>query len=159
MAEFTLNAPFRSFHGRMGNMVFVYRYGKQYARAYVRPANPDTPAQRERRSAFREAVRAWQALSEGEKGEWRQRARRTRRSGYSTFMAHRLKGSTTDAWREMAAAAVHAALRQERCGRAAGLPGLSPSALHCPPVTAPFIGGPVHNREEFRRREWANQLC
>lgn len=33
MAEFTLNTPFKSFHGRMGNMVLVHRYGKQYARA------------------------------------------------------------------------------------------------------------------------------
>jgi hypothetical protein len=38
-----LNPAFTSCHGRIGNLVFVNRYGRQYIRAYVKPHNPNTP--------------------------------------------------------------------------------------------------------------------
>ncbi len=91
MAHLTLNVAFRELHGRMGGLVYVHRYGKQYVRIYARPSNPNTPAQRRGRNAFGEAVRAWQALTAEEKESWNDRARRKRRSGYNMFISEWMK--------------------------------------------------------------------
>jgi hypothetical protein len=57
-------------------------------RPYVKPSNPDTPAQRARRFAFRNAVRAWQALGEEERLQWKKIGRKRHLSGYNAFISH-----------------------------------------------------------------------
>lgn len=87
MAIVELSPAFTACRGRIGNLVMVNRYGRQYARAYVKPRNPDTPAQRAGRSAFAAAVRAWQALSDDEKRAWDLASRRKRARGYNAFIS------------------------------------------------------------------------
>jgi len=72
--------------GAMGGIVFCRRAGGVYARAYVVPSDPKTPAQLDRRSHFRAAVVAWRALPISEKEKWRKRASRTERTGYHLFL-------------------------------------------------------------------------
>ncbi len=87
MARVTLDIAFKSLHGKVGDAVFYERYGKQLMRPCVVPSNPDTPARRARRGAFREAVHAWQARAIEEGEEWNRAARRSRRSGYNFFIS------------------------------------------------------------------------
>ncbi len=87
MAIVELSPAFTACRGRVGNLVMVNRYGRQYARAYVKPRNPDTPAQRAGRSAFAAAVRAWQALPDDEKRAWDLASRRKRARGYNAFIS------------------------------------------------------------------------
>ena len=93
MAHVTLNVAFRTLSGRVGDAVFYTRYGRQYMRPYVKPSNPDTPAQRARRSAFRHAVRAWQALGEEEKLQWKKVGRKRHLSGYNAFISHTMNSA------------------------------------------------------------------
>ncbi len=95
MARITLADEFASLYGRVGDVVIIRRWGRHYMRPYVKPANPDTVAQRERRGAFREAVKAWQSLSELQRQEWNRRARKEERSGYNAFLSCRLLGADT----------------------------------------------------------------
>ncbi len=95
MARITLADEFASLYGRVGDVVIIRRWGRHYMRPYVKPANPNTVAQRERRGAFREAVKAWQSLSELQRQEWNRRARREKRSGYNEFLSYRLSGGDT----------------------------------------------------------------
>jgi hypothetical protein len=88
---FLRSCAVKSIHGRMGDIVFVYRNGKQHARPYVRPRNPKTRAQRARRSVFAKAISAWQALSAQEKSLWNTRARRKNRTGYNLFISNYLR--------------------------------------------------------------------
>ena len=92
MAPVTLNAAFRTLSGRVGDAVFYTRYGRQYVRPYVKPSNPDTPAQRVRRSSFRNAVHAWQALGEEERLLWKNIGRKRHLSGYNAFISHAMSG-------------------------------------------------------------------
>lgn len=95
MARVTLNVAFKSLQGKVGDAVFYQRYGKQLMRPYVVPSNPDTPAQRTQRGAFREAVHAWQTLTIEQREEWNGKARRVRRSGYNFFISCYLGSATT----------------------------------------------------------------
>jgi len=92
MAHVILNAAFRTLSGRVGDAVFYTRYGRQYMRPYVKPSNPDTPAQRMRRSAFRHAVYTWHALGEEEKRQWKKTGRKRHLSGYNAFISHAMSG-------------------------------------------------------------------
>lgn len=98
MAIVDLAAPFQSFSGALGNMVLYNIDGREYARARVKPFNPDTEAQRGVRRAFGDAVRAWQQLSVEEKGKWRRLARKLHARGYNLFISRYLRlniGSAT----------------------------------------------------------------
>ncbi len=99
MTRITLADEFASLYGRVGDVVIVRRWKRHYMRPYVKPANPDTAAQRERRGAFREAVKAWQALPDEQRRVWNARARKDQRSGYNAFLSHRLieRGDTSPA--------------------------------------------------------------
>lgn len=98
MAIVTLASPFHSFSGALGNMVLYNIDGIEYARARVKPHNPDTEGQRMIRRAFGDAVRAWQQLSVEEKGKWRRLARKLHAKGYNLFISRYLRlniGSAT----------------------------------------------------------------
>ena len=81
----------KSLHGRIGDTVYVFRKGKQHTRPYVIPRNPDTPAQRARRSVFADAVRAWKELSVEEKEGLNKEACRMKRSGYNLFIGRYMR--------------------------------------------------------------------
>ncbi len=137
MAHVTLNVAFRSLHGRVGGAVFYERYGKQFMRPYVIPSNPNTAAQRVRRCAFREAVRAWQALPVPEKGEWNDRGIRKRKSGYNLFISCYLTETTTQP-----AMTISTDRKEVTQGRADLLRVQHNSgSLLLPAVTAPYHAG------------------
>lgn len=55
-------------------------------RAYVAPANPQTPAQTLNRQRHAAATAAWQALPPEERASWNARAARQPRSGFNLFV-------------------------------------------------------------------------
>jgi hypothetical protein len=87
MACVTLHPALQSISGRIGNIVFYSSKGQQFARSYVIPRNPNTAAQRERRTLFAEAVTRWQSLSEHSKEKWNRKALGTVRTGYTLFIS------------------------------------------------------------------------
>jgi len=84
--------------GKVGELVFYMRNGRQCARAHVVPANPRTEGQETRRSLFGAAVRRWQALEDDERGKWNARAAKMPCSGYNLFIRDYMR-RTTDAAR------------------------------------------------------------
>ncbi len=95
MANVELNPIARSFKGRVGNLVVYKVKDKTYVRNYVVPRNPDTEKQRENRFLFKDAVKAWQALSIEEKTTYNSLAiRRGRGRGYNLFLSLYMKGET-----------------------------------------------------------------
>lgn len=76
--------------GKVGGVVICRRGRGVYMRAWVRPKNPKTKAQRVHRSSFKEAVRAWKELPEQDKDAYRRRAKLTGRSGYNLFVSEQL---------------------------------------------------------------------
>lgn len=91
MAEVTLNPIISSISGRLGGIVFFTSRGRQYARSYVSPANPDTDAQRKRRSLFGAAVKSWQALQDAERENLDRMAGACGRSGYHLYISRYMK--------------------------------------------------------------------
>lgn len=109
MALVALKSYIHSAHGRMGDIVFIYRDGKQHIRPYVKPSNPDTIEQRKNRSLFGEAVLLWQGLSGAEKLLWKNRVAEMAMSGYnlfiSNYMCHRIKAGDEYEFRSSASTA------------------------------------------------------
>jgi hypothetical protein len=95
MACVTLHPALQSISGRIGNIVFYASKGQQFARSYVVPRNPDTAAQRERRTLFAEAVARWQSLSGHSKEKWNRKALGTVRTGYTLFISRSCTGTNS----------------------------------------------------------------
>ncbi len=93
MANITPNPIFRSFSGKLGNVVLYERNGKQFARIHVIPKNPDTEEQRKTRTTFSGAVSAWQSLSIEKKQLWNSKAAATGKRGYNLFLSEYIKGN------------------------------------------------------------------
>lgn len=91
MAVTVLNPMFMSGKGRLGKIVLYNRKGVQCARSHVIPRNPDTPAQRQNRKSFADAVKLWQELSPEEKYRYNRTALKKRISGYNLFISMYLK--------------------------------------------------------------------
>jgi hypothetical protein len=91
MAEVFLNPMFTALNGRAGTIVFYSYSGRVFFRAYVRPRNPDTPAQRTNRGLFREAMKAWQALSSFDKDGFSRRAKRLGITGHNLFISRYMR--------------------------------------------------------------------
>lgn len=66
--------------------------GRLQLRRWVRPADPRTSAQVERRSRFAQAVAAWQAMPEPAKDKWRAAGKAKSLPGYQTFLSAYLAG-------------------------------------------------------------------
>lgn len=90
---FSLNAS-----GTMGDIVYSSWRGIKYARDKGKTYR-NSEAQQEKRSAFAEAVKAYQNLSGEDKAKWRERAEETGYvgSGYNLFISTWLKGDAEDA--------------------------------------------------------------
>ena len=96
MARISLDPLFRNVSGRVGSLVF-YAYGdRQYARRYVVPINPNTPAQKKRRGRFAEAILAWQNLSLPARDKWNKKCRFMNMSGYNLFISSYMMSKNTD---------------------------------------------------------------
>jgi hypothetical protein len=91
MATATPNILINSIRGRIGNVVFYTRYGRQCVRTYVIPRNPDTEAQRAVRRSFADAVASWQAMPPEEQHEYNRKARYLNMSGYNLYISNYLK--------------------------------------------------------------------
>lgn len=87
MAEVFLNTIFTSISGRMGSVVFYLCNNRVFIRSYIKPRNPDTPAQRRNRGLFRNAMKAWQGLSSFDKDMFARRARRLGMTGHNLFIS------------------------------------------------------------------------
>ncbi len=87
MAVLKLSWFIVSISGRLGNIVFYMRRGTQCCRVYIKPANPDTQAQKENRGRFAIAVMSWQGLPEPEKKNYAEKARNLNMSGYNLYIS------------------------------------------------------------------------
>ncbi len=96
MAQLELNPMFGAFSGRICGIVLYRIKGNLFARRYVVPGNPDTEKQRENRNLFASAVKAWQSLSEEEKGRYNEivAGRKKFRNGYNYFISQYMRGGT-----------------------------------------------------------------
>lgn len=92
MATITLQPIISSISGRLGNLVFFSRYGKQYVRSYVIPGNPKSISQQRNRSSFANAVKSWQSLAPEEKEEWCSLAQGKGSTGYHYYLSMYMKG-------------------------------------------------------------------
>lgn len=81
--------------GKFGALVLCNRGTGTFARQWVRPKDPKTASQQDRRHRFEAAVAARCALPELEKDELRKRARRDGRTGYHLFLAEFLRKEST----------------------------------------------------------------
>lgn len=85
--------------GKVGDYVYRYYPGIALQRVpYYTPTNPRTGKQQTWREIFAQGIAAWHALSEEEKDEWRQKAKKKRMVGQHLFQstwlkAHRLTGN------------------------------------------------------------------
>ena len=80
-----------SLSGRIGDQVFCKRGKGVYVRSWVRPKDPKTELQQQKRLQFEAAVAAWRALPEPEKEAFRKRAAREGRTGYNLFLSEFLQ--------------------------------------------------------------------
>jgi hypothetical protein len=94
MAKVTLHPMLLGISGKIGSIVFYSYRNNQYARRYVIPKNPNTPAQKSRRELFAEAVNKWQNLPEHKKSRWNNDARNQAISGYNLFISVYLGSKT-----------------------------------------------------------------
>jgi hypothetical protein len=78
--------------GKVGEYVYRHYPGLGTQRVpYYRPTNPRTAAQQLMRKVFADATAAWQALSEEEKDEWREKAKQEGQVGAHLFQGHYLE--------------------------------------------------------------------
>lgn len=74
-------------HGALDKyLIFARRRGKVYAKKYQVPKNPNTADQKAQRLLFKDAVKAWQALTEPKKDVWRAKASGLSATGYNLFI-------------------------------------------------------------------------
>jgi hypothetical protein len=83
--------------GAVGPLVFCRRGNGVYARARVKPRDPKTVAQRDKRNRFGAAVAAWRALSDADRASVRRRAEFVGRTGYNLFIAEFMQKSAAPA--------------------------------------------------------------
>lgn len=91
MANVKLSSYLQSVSGRLGKFVFFNRHGREYARLYVKPVNPDTESQKFVRKTFGSAVKSWQELPLPEKEKYNTKARRLAMSGYNLYISRFMK--------------------------------------------------------------------
>lgn len=84
----------KSIHGHIGNIILYNVNGNQYARSYTIPRNPRTKVQQKNRTAFAEAVKLWQKLSDEDKSCYNLMAKGKPLTGYNLFISMNMKGIT-----------------------------------------------------------------
>ncbi|HOO73176.1 MAG TPA: HMG-box domain-containing protein [Spirochaetota bacterium] len=91
MATVTLNPVLTSISGTTGRLVFYTRNDKTIVRTWVRPANPNTPAQKANRERFRQAMSSWKALSDDEKKAYNLMAKKQGMAGHNLYISRWMK--------------------------------------------------------------------
>lgn len=104
MAKVTLNPMFQRLSGGIGRIVHYNRYGRQYCRIHVNPANPRTECQQAVRGTFADAVRSWQQLTHTEQSGYNRKARYKTMTGYNLYISLFMKANMPTAKRIPAAA-------------------------------------------------------
>jgi len=137
MAIIQLNPMLVAMRGAIGGIVLYNRYDRQCARRHVRPANPDTEAQRAVRRTFGDAVRSWQGLSGGEKDLWIRRSRKLSMSGYNLFISRFMRKNIS---------------RDESFAGSRNACSVTSSSVkkNDPSVSTPFFRMPSHNLPCFQ---------
>jgi len=102
MGQAFLNPSFTALNGRVGGVVFYSHHNKTFFRSYIKPRNPDTPAQRKNRGLFRDAMKAWQNLSPFDRDTFRRRARRLGMTGHNLFISLHMRAHRMDKGTEVA---------------------------------------------------------
>jgi hypothetical protein len=74
-----------------GTIVFSKWKGRNYARTLVRPANPDTPAQKGTRTMMTFLSQAWKNLAETPQASWTAPAKPNNVSGFNQFVSANMK--------------------------------------------------------------------
>ncbi|HRZ28670.1 MAG TPA: hypothetical protein P5295_17805 [Spirochaetota bacterium] len=92
MARIELNPVFTAISGRMGDMVLYKSRTMNCSRTYVKPRNPDTPAQRSNRDLFRSAMMSWRSLSDFEKEAYNRKAARLPMTGHNLYISRYMRG-------------------------------------------------------------------
>ncbi|HPS57513.1 MAG TPA: hypothetical protein PK514_05350 [Spirochaetota bacterium] len=94
MAKITLDPKYTEMHGRDRDLVLYRWKGKQCARVYVVPRNPDTAEQRKNRSRFSEASSSWRELPMHTRAAYNKKAAKlsTRMSGFNLYVSLYMKG-------------------------------------------------------------------
>jgi len=93
MAKVTLDPMFQKLSGHLGNIVHYNRFGRQYCRIHVIPANPRTESQQALRATFADAVRSWQNLSHDEQAAFNHKARYKTITGYNLYISLFMKAN------------------------------------------------------------------
>lgn len=73
--------------GSVADTVFSRWKGRDYIRARVTPANPNTTAQQNVRNSLARCVELWQSIESDEKSRWDDYASPYQMSGYNKFMS------------------------------------------------------------------------
>ncbi len=76
--------------GRLGNIVFYSRNGKNFARKWVMPCDPRTEKQIAQRQNFARLVKIWQNMNPAERKSWINHPSR-KGSAYNAFMSENLR--------------------------------------------------------------------
>ncbi len=99
MAKIVLDHMFRSVRGKVGGYVYYQWKGINCCRAYVRPRNPDTAAQRRIRERLAEASASWRGLPLEVRERFNYRASESglRMSGFNLYVACCMKGDVISA--------------------------------------------------------------
>ncbi|MBI4976283.1 MAG: hypothetical protein HZC28_02315 [Spirochaetes bacterium] len=93
MATITLSPLISDLRGRIGSIVFCKWKGVHYVRRYA-PHNPsNTLLQAAQRAVFRDAITAWQGLSDDARRRWSQKAAHLAMSGYNLFISRVMTGT------------------------------------------------------------------
>jgi hypothetical protein len=95
MAKIILNPLVEDIRNRMGGFIYSKNRSGNYVKAYAKPKNPDTEAQRLTREIFSRLAKIWQAVKGQARASWNQKS--NSKSGYNLFMAEnfqKLKNKT-----------------------------------------------------------------
>ena len=154
MARVTLNPMFHRLSGNMGRIVHYNRYGQQYCRIHVIPANPRTECQQAVRATFAEAVHSWQQLDSVEKARYNRKARYKKYTGYNLYISTFMKANEPSAQKIQDSERSQVVLRRYSCSTlkasssvaAPLLPACSPYSSSKHIAHSPGAGSVVFNR-------------
>lgn len=91
MATIRMISILKGISGKFGNIIFVDRNGKTHMRRKVKQRDPKTPAQREMRGNFTQAIREWREMDPEEQDIWNGLGSFENRTGYHYYLSRRIK--------------------------------------------------------------------
>lgn len=101
MSRVTLSALLSDARNKIGDVVFTKWKGRNVVRTRVVPANPNSTAQQQQRTAFTICVESWQSLISAIKSAWNTYGSSQQISGFNAFMSANVADERTDDWKEL----------------------------------------------------------